>query len=303
MDSPAPSPTNAKIDIANAIDTAVGIAVLTNIDINAKIDIANAIDTAVGIAMPTNININAETNVGITIDTVASIAVPAIIDANPLEPEVHIMESIIIDIASSNATDLIPAVTIIGPTSGMTGAVSAITGGFDMAFGLFNFHMDNNGVAELISIGDSVPPATTPSTPPVIEGNPSAIAPPTPMEKGPRPNDSTPSVGSNDFKDPSPSPTTAYYADCDAYHFVGAGDFSSHEIAAVKILGEALQLSTRRYPSASGLSMPSRSVPRPTTLIMSKGCTQITHAQTTMTSTPKLKGKSATQTARTRADL
>jgi hypothetical protein len=100
-----------------------------------------------------------------------------------------------------------------------------------MAFGLFNFHVDNDGVAELISIGDSAPPATTPSTPPVIEGNPSAVASPAPLEKGPRPNDSTPSVGSKDFEDPPPSPTTAYCVDCDAYHFVGAGDFSSHEIA------------------------------------------------------------------------
>jgi hypothetical protein len=182
-DSPAPSPTNAKIDITNAIETAVGIAVPTNIDTNAKIDIANAIDTAVGIAMPTNtdinakidianaintavgiavpanIDINAETNIGIiidnTIDTVAGIVVPVIIDANPLEPEVDIVESIVIDIASSNATDLIPAAAIVGPTSGTTGAVSAITGGFDMAFGLFNFHVGNDGVAELISVGDS----------------------------------------------------------------------------------------------------------------------------------------------------
>jgi hypothetical protein len=234
-DSPAPSPTIAKIDIANAIDTAVGIAMLANTDINAKIDTANAIDTAVGIAVPTNIDINAETNVGViidtTIDTIAGIAVPAVIDVNPLEPEVDTIESIVIGIASSNATDLISATTIVGPTSGTTGAASAITGGFDMAFGLFNFHMDNDGVAELISVSDSAPPATTPSTPPVIKGNPSAIAPLAPLEKGPRPNDSTPSVGSNDFEDPPPFPTTAYCADCDAYHFVGAGDFSSHEIA------------------------------------------------------------------------
>jgi hypothetical protein len=42
---------------------------------------------------------------------------------------------------------------------------------------------------------------------------------------------STPSVGSNDFQDPPPSPTTAYCVECDAYHFVGIGDFSPHEIA------------------------------------------------------------------------
>jgi hypothetical protein len=108
-----------------------------------------------------------------------------------------------------------------------------ITGGFDMAFGLFHFHMGNDGVAELISVGDSVPPATTPSTPPVTGGNPSAtapLAPLAPLEEEPRLEDSTPSVGSNDFEDPPPSPATTYCADCDAYHFVGTGDFSSHEI-------------------------------------------------------------------------
>jgi hypothetical protein len=109
------------------------------------------------------------------------------------------------------------------------------TGGFDMAFGLFNFHVGNDGVAELISVGDSVPPTTTPSTPPVTEGNPSATAPLAPLEEEPRPKDLTPSVGSNDFEDPPPSPTTAYCANCDAYHFVGARDFSSHKIAGCEV--------------------------------------------------------------------
>jgi hypothetical protein len=89
----------------------------------------------------------------------------------------------------------------------MTGVVSAITGGFDMAFGLFNFHMDNDGVAELISVSDSAPPATTPSTPPVTEGNPSATAPLAPLappEEEPRLEDSTPLVGSKNFEDPPP---------------------------------------------------------------------------------------------------
>jgi hypothetical protein len=196
---------------------------------NVKIDIANTIDTVIGIAVPTDIDTNTETNIGIiidtTIDTVAGIAMPAIIDTNPLEPEVDIVESIVIDIAPSDATDLIPVATIVSPTSDTTGAVSAITGGFDMAFGLFNFHVDNDRVAKLISVSDSALPATTPSTPPVIEGNPSVIAPLAPLEKKPRP-----SVGSNDFKDPPPSLTTAYCADCDAYHFVGPRDFSSQEI-------------------------------------------------------------------------
>jgi hypothetical protein len=164
-----------------------------------------------------NAKISIDTIINTSIDTVTVIAMPAIIDANPLEPEVDSVESIAIDIASSNATDLIPAATIVGPTSGTTGVVSAITGGFDMAFGLFNFHVDNDGVAELISVSDSTPPATTPSTPPVTEGNPSAIAPLAPLaplEEEPRLEDSTPSVGSNDFKDPplSPTPPTASIA-------------------------------------------------------------------------------------------
>jgi hypothetical protein len=50
-------------------------------------------------------------------------------------------------------------------------------------------------------------------------------------EEEPRLKISTPSAGSNDFEEPPPSPTTAYCVDCDAYHYVGARDFSSHEIA------------------------------------------------------------------------
>jgi hypothetical protein len=100
-----------------------------------------------------------------------------------------------------------------------------------MAFGLFNFRMDNDGAMELISISDSAPPVAETSTPPVVEGNPSTTVPLAPSEEEPRLKTSTPSVGSNDFEDPPPSPTTAYCVDCDAYHYVCAGDFSSHEIA------------------------------------------------------------------------
>jgi hypothetical protein len=112
-DSPAPSPTNTKIDIDNTIDTTLGIAVPTDIDTNAKINIDTIIDTA--------------------IDTVAGIVVPATIDANPPEPEVDIVESIIINTALPSATDLTLAATIIGPTPSTAGAVSMATGGFDMA--------------------------------------------------------------------------------------------------------------------------------------------------------------------------
>jgi hypothetical protein len=88
-----------------------------------------------------------------------------------------------------------------------------------MAFGLFNFHVDDDGAAELISINESTLPIADPSTSPAIGGAPSTTTPP------------TLSVGSNDFQDPPPSPTTAYCVECDAYHFVGTGDFSSYKIA------------------------------------------------------------------------
>jgi hypothetical protein len=80
--------------------------------------------------------------------------VPAIIDANPSEPEVDIVGSTIIDTTSPSTSGLTLAATIVDPTS----AVSTVTGGFDMAFGLFNFRVDNDGAMELISISDLAPP-------------------------------------------------------------------------------------------------------------------------------------------------
>jgi hypothetical protein len=106
-----------------------------------------------------------------------------------------------------------------------------VTGGFDMAFGLFNFRVDNDGVVELISISDSPPLVAETSTPTAIGGKPPAIALLVPSEEGSKLITSTPSVGSNDFEDPPLSPTTAYCVDCDAYQYVGTGDFSSHKIA------------------------------------------------------------------------
>jgi hypothetical protein len=195
---------------------------------------------AVDSASPIDINIdpltiNFDTNVGININTSSTInvgiALPTVIDTTSPETEVDIARSTIIDTASPSITDLTPAVTSIDPISSPAGAVSARTGGFDMAFGLFNFHVDNDGVAELISVSDSTPLAADPSTSQAIGDAPSTIALLAPSEEEPRLETSTPSVGSNDFQDPPPSPTTAYYVECDAYHFVGAGDFSSHKIA------------------------------------------------------------------------
>jgi hypothetical protein len=287
---PIDADTNAKIDIDPAIDSAVGIVVPIDADTSAKIDIDPAIDSAIGIAVPIDADTNAKIDIDPAIDSAVGIAVPIYTDASA---------EISIDTTTSSATELVPAATIVGPTSGAAGAVSAITGRFDMAFGLFSFHVDDNGVTELISVGDSAPPAMTPGTPPVTGENPSAtalLAPSAPLEEEPRLEELTPSVGSNGFKDPPPSPTTAYYIDCDAYHYVGAGDFSFHEIAGCEDPRGARQLSTRQYPSASGLSTPSRFVPRHMIPTTSKGYIRTTHARTTMmTSTPKLRGKLAIQ--------
>jgi hypothetical protein len=242
MDSPAPSPTidnltaSTRFDgptLAMAVDSALPLDIdsFVNFDTSDKIDIDFAIDTAIDIAVLAIIDTNAKIDIDSAIDTVIGITVPTLFNTTSPEMEVHIAGSTVIDTASPSAADLILAAIIIDPISGMAGAVSAVTGGFDMAFGLFNFHMDNDGVAELISVSDSTPPATVPSTSPVTKGNPSATIPLAPSEEEPRPKVSTPSVGSNDFEDPPPSPPTTYCIDCNAYHFVGAGDFSSHKIA------------------------------------------------------------------------
>jgi hypothetical protein len=201
------------------------------VDSTSPPDIDSTIDAAVVIAVPAVVDTNDKIDIDFAIDTTVGIAVPSVIRTTSLEPEVDIAGSTVTGTASPSDAGLIPAAIIVDPTSGTMEAVSATTGGFDMAFGLFHFHVDNDGVAELISVSDSMPPAMAPSTSPVIEGNPSATVPPVLLEEEPRPKVSTPSVGSNDFKDPPPSPTTAYCANSDAYHFVGAGDFSSHEIA------------------------------------------------------------------------
>jgi hypothetical protein len=125
---------------------------------------------------PTDIDTNAKIDIDTTIDTIVGIAVPAIIESKPSKPEVDIVESTIIDTASPSTTDLTPAATIIGPTSGTAGAVSTVTGGFDMAFGLFNFRVDSDGAMELISISDSAPLMAETSTPPAVGGKPSTIA-------------------------------------------------------------------------------------------------------------------------------
>jgi hypothetical protein len=201
------------VDSASLID--IDIDSLTiNFDTNASIDIDTTSTTLVGIAVPAAIDTTSSaTKVNITGSTVSDTALPSIAD-----------------FASALAIET-PATAVVEPISSLTGMASERIGGFDMAFGLFNFHVDDDRVVELISVSDLTPPAVDPSTSLAIGDTPSTTTPLAPSEEEPRLETSTPSVGSNDFQDPPPSPTTAYCVECDAYHFVGAGDFSSYEIA------------------------------------------------------------------------
>jgi hypothetical protein len=168
-DSPAPSPTidnltaSTRFDSptsAMAVDSASPLDIASTINFNTsdKVDIESAIDTAVGIDVPTVIVTNAKIDINSAIDITVGIAVPTVINTISLKTEVDIAGSVVIDTALPSAIDLTPAAIIIDPTSSTIGAVSAVTGGFDMAFGLFNFHVDNDGVAELIFVSDSSRP-------------------------------------------------------------------------------------------------------------------------------------------------
>jgi hypothetical protein len=136
-DLPAPSPTTTKIDI----DTIVGIAAPTNVDTTTKIDI----------------------------DTIVGIAVPAIDNANPVEPKLDAVDLTVINNVLPSTANLTSAANIIDPTSGTIGTAPE---GYDMAFRLFNFHVDSNGVMELLSIGESASPVAETTTPPAIGANP-----------------------------------------------------------------------------------------------------------------------------------
>jgi hypothetical protein len=154
------------LDIDSAID----------VHVNDEIDTNSAINAAAVIVVPAFVDANDKIDIDLAIDTAVGIAVPSSIGTTSSEPGDDATRSTI--------------------------TVPETAGGFDMAFGLFNFHVSNDGVAELISVGDSMPPATAPTTTPVAEGNPSATALPMPLEEEPRPKDLTPSVGSNDFEAP-----------------------------------------------------------------------------------------------------
>jgi hypothetical protein len=158
-DSSAPSPTIDNLTASTRFDGPTSAMAAINFATSNKIDIDFAIDTAVGIAVPTVIDTNAKINIDPAIDTVVGIVVPTVINTIASETKVDVAGSAVIDNASPSVADLTLAAIIIDPTSGIAEAVSAVTGGSDMAFGLFNFHVDNDGVAELISVTDSTPPA------------------------------------------------------------------------------------------------------------------------------------------------
>jgi hypothetical protein len=205
-DSPAPSPTITNLTASTRFDdsisaTAVDSASPFDIDTNAKINIDNAIDNAVGIVVPTIINTNAKIDINTAIDTAVGIAVPTIIDTISSETKIDVAKPTVIDTAPPSVAILTPAATIINTTPSSTGPASAKTGGFDMAFGLFSSCVDNDGAMELISISDSAPPAAKTSTPPAVGGNPSTIMPLAPSEEESRLKKLTPAIGSNDFED------------------------------------------------------------------------------------------------------
>jgi hypothetical protein len=173
MDSPAPSPTIANLTTLTRFDdltsaTTVDSASPFDIDTNAKIDIDTTIDTIVGIAVPTVIDTNAKIDIDTAIDTTVGIAMPTVIDTISSETEINVAKPTIIDTAPPSVAVLTPAATIINTAPSSTGPTSAKTGGFYMAFGLFNFRVDNDGAMELIFISDLAPPAAETSIPPAV---------------------------------------------------------------------------------------------------------------------------------------
>jgi hypothetical protein len=128
-DLPAPSPTIDNLTTSTRFD---GPTSAMAVDSASPLDIDSAI----------NFDTSGKIDIDSTINTAVGIAVPAIIDTKPSEAEVDIAGSPVIDTASPSTADLTSAATIIDPTLGMAGAASTVTGGFDIAFGLFNFHVD-----------------------------------------------------------------------------------------------------------------------------------------------------------------
>jgi hypothetical protein len=118
-----------------------------------------------------------------------------------------------------------------------------------------------------------------------------------PSEEEPRLETLTPSVGSNNFQDPALTATTAYCVECDAYHFVGTGDFSSHEIAGCEDprggTAAICPMISECERALNALTL----CPTPYDPDYVKGYTRTTHAQTTTTSTTRPRGKLAIRLA------
>jgi hypothetical protein len=162
-DSPAPSPTIADLSTPTRVNGSLSAMV---------VDSAPPIDID---SLTTNFDINTSIDIDTTSTTIIDIAVPTVIDATPLATMADITGSTASNTTSPSIADFVsapvidsPSTAIVEPVSSLTGMVAARIGGFDMAFGLFNFRVDDNGVAELISVSDSTPLAADPSTSPAI---------------------------------------------------------------------------------------------------------------------------------------
>jgi hypothetical protein len=142
MDSPAPSPTIIDLLASIRIEGSSPASVIdsaspTTIDID--IDTASStIDIDINTASP----------------TIAGIAVPTVVYTTSPTTIVNITALTAVDTASATIGESTPVfaidpivTTTVDPISSLTGSTSARTGGFDMAFGLFNFHVDDNGAA------------------------------------------------------------------------------------------------------------------------------------------------------------
>jgi hypothetical protein len=123
-----------------------------------------------------------------------------------------------------------------------------------MTIDTLSFYVNEAGISRLLPVVEiatsvvrsmSSPPDVVQQTPAVDSMSSLPAAYP-----GARPalESSSPSIGSNILCDPPPSPTTAYCADYDAYHFVGIGDFSLHEISRC---GDPRGGSAAIYPTVS----------------------------------------------------
>jgi hypothetical protein len=194
-DSSAPSPT--------IVDTTSH----TILDVAAPIFVDTASPIIIDTASPTIVDTASATILDVAAPTILDVAAPIIVDtASPT----------ILDVAAPITIDSAPTIAIntstaaiVDPFPCSTGSASIRVRGFEMAFGSFNFYVDDAGVSELISMTDSVTPAdpAAPSavvTQRAIKNTSLPASPPTSVETDPALESSTPLVGSNNFQDPPP---------------------------------------------------------------------------------------------------